>query len=735
MGKRRGVGTMLRIYLFGPVEVDPGTGEATRVRKGKAAELLAYLWLHREQPQPRPQLAGLLWPETGERQARQSLRTALYQLRQALEPEGAEGTYLLTERETVQFSPEAPCWVDVEAFERRIQAPTETAADRVAQLEAAVELYRGDLVAGCYEDWCLVERDRLRSLYLSSLRELLKAYHEQGELEGQIACATRILRLSPLQEEVHRHLIQAYHAQGDRSAALAQYRECEQRLHEELGVEPAPETQALYEAIASGSEPRTGDGQPAQPSEPQEADRPSAQPRAVAVLPFINMSPETENEPFCDGLTEELINALAQVEGLRVAAQTSVFQFKRQADDVREIGRRLDVDAILEGSVRRTGEQLRVNALLVEVASGHHRWSEQFDRELADIFALQEELAQAIVGALQGRLLGEAAPLIERPTENLEAYVRYLRGRYFWRQRTDAGLRKAIEAFEGAIAADPDYARAYAGLADAYNALGYYHFSYPEESFPRAERAAETALELDDRLAEAHASLGLARDYAWDWAGAEQAYRRAIALRPDDARARHWHALFLMNMGHLESALEEIGSALEVDPYALPIHRDWGLVRYAARQPQRAREQLQSTIAMAPEFSYAHLYLGMAHLEGSANEEALAAFEAEAEISGDRDCLADALIACARARMGEGQRAREALRRAADASRDRYISPYFLGLGWLELGEDDRAFEAFEEAYERHDFFLSRLQVEPMLDEVRADPRYRDLVARLGLAP
>ncbi|UCF78171.1 MAG: protein kinase, partial [Candidatus Eiseniibacteriota bacterium] len=281
---------------------------------------------------------------------------------------------------------------------------------------------------------------------------------------------------------------------------------------------------------------------------------------SVAVLPFANLSADSEQDYFCDGMAEEVTNALSHVEDLRVVARTSSFAFKGRDEDVRAIGRKLNVSTVLEGSVRKAGNRLRITVQLVNVADGYHIWSERYDRDVGDVFTVQDEISLAIVENLKLTLLGnQKKKVLKRHTEDLEAYNLYLKGRWFWSKRTEDGLRKAIEFFEMAIKADPQYALAYSGLADSWNDLPTYGTSSPRETYPKAKKAALRALELDDALAEAHASLGLIKsEYELDWRGAETELRRSIALNPAYAPAHHWYSLLLCQMTRFGEAIDEM---------------------------------------------------------------------------------------------------------------------------------------------------------------------------------
>src|SRR5207244_3516599 len=333
---------------------------------------------------------------------------------------------------------------------------------------------------------------------------------------------------------------------------------------------------------------------------------PGAPPRkTIAVLPFVNLSADPENEYFSDGMTEELITALARVDGLRVASRTSTFALKRKEQDVRMLGRQLNVATVLEGSVRKAGSRLRIAAQLVDVTDGYDLWSEIYERDVADVFAIQEEISRAIVDTLRVRLAtGQASTLVEPHTDNVQAYTAYLRARYFWRRKSANGLRKCIEYFEQAIAADPAYALAYAGLADTYISQGYVGFVPPSEAFPRARRAAERALVLDDTLAEAHtAAACVSMFYDWEWQRAERGFQRALALKPRYPVARFWYACYLAPRGRPEDGVAEV-----LDVYALAGRREDAHQVLADLRRRAAREYVSS-------FCYAMVHIGLLDTE------------------------------------------------------------------------------------------------------------------------
>jgi len=458
-----------------------------------------------------------------------------------------------------------------------------------------------------------------------------------------------------------------------------------------------------------------------------------ASPRSIAVLPFANMSEDPDNEYFSDGVTEEIINTLAKVAGLHVAARTSSFSFKGKDEDVTEIGRRLRVATVLEGSVRKAGQRVRIAAQLVNAADGYHIWSEAYDRELADIFEVQEEIARAIVGKLKVEFMGEGdQPLVQRHTENLNAYNLYLRGRYFWNQR-ERGLMKGIEHLEHAIAADGRYALAYSGLADSYNLLGFYGFLRPKEAFPKAKVQARKALKLDPELGEAHASLAFAcMLFDRKWADVEREFTRAMELNPAYVTAHHWYSEFLMAMGRMEEGIAEARQALRLDPIGLIINTLLGMALYFARDYGRAIEACLKTLDLEPDFLPAYLWLGLAYGQTDRHDKAIEIFEKAKAQSDGRPAVA-ALLGHAYALAGRTGDAEAALEELREVSRTSYVSPFDLARIYIGLGERASGLERLEDAYEERAIGLVWMGVDPTLDPVRSDPGFQDLLRRMDL--
>ena len=458
---------------------------------------------------------------------------------------------------------------------------------------------------------------------------------------------------------------------------------------------------------------------------------------SIAVLPFMNMSADPEQEYFCEGMSEELINALTQLEGLQVVSRTASFQFKGKGHDLREIGRKLNVDSVLEGSVRKAGNRVRITAQLVNIADGYHLWSEKYDREMEDIFAIQDEISEAIVGMLKVKLLkDEKAKLARKQTVDLEAYNLYLKGRWFWNYFTAEKLTKAIECFKQSVEKAPDYAPAYAGLADSYISLPFFGPFLPKEAHAKAKEAALKALEIDDTLAGAHSALAsIKMHFDWDWEGSEREFKRAIELNPSYAHAHQSYAYLLLYTTRFDEALKEIKRARELDPLSLTIGCDEGLMLALAGRYDQAIESLENTIAMDPNSSFSHAVLGFVYFRKPMYEEAMAELSRARNLSEDWDVILDVVTAMAYAVMGQRDKAEELLGRLLERSKQIYIPSCLLALIHFFLGETDRGFEWFDRAYEERDYWLCFLKADPIYDMVgiSADPRYLALLKKIGL--
>ena len=455
---------------------------------------------------------------------------------------------------------------------------------------------------------------------------------------------------------------------------------------------------------------------------------------SIAVLPFANMSTDPENEFFSDGLAEEIINALTKVRDLRVVARTSAFSFKGKEIDIREIGRRLNVETILEGSVRRAGNRLRVTAQLVKTADGYHLWSERYDREMADVFEIQDEITRAIVDHLKVSLLGECEEAIrKRQTENVDALTLYMKGRFFWNKRTEENFKKSIGFFQQALDADPDYAMAHVGMADVFNLYGFYNLFPPRESFAKAKEVAARALQLDDRLAAAHTSLAYAAFYHdWKWEEAEEGFLKAQALDPGYAYAHSYHGNLLVALGRHDEALIKWHRGLDLDPLATIQNAGNGWALYHMRKFDVAIERLRYSLEMDPSFMVAHVWLGRAYEQLGRFDEAVQEFEMSVELS---ERMPGTLAELGRVHAVAGHRdtAEELDAEIQAVAGKRYVPPVDLALLHAALGDKNRAFEYLDQAVEDRSPDLVMLNVEPRFDVMRTDPRFDRLVKEVGL--
>ena len=475
-------------------------------------------------------------------------------------------------------------------------------------------------------------------------------------------------------------------------------------------------------------------GEPVVPRPDRVAPTPTARP-SVAVLPFENTSGDPTDDAFSDGLTDELIGALGQVPGLRVAGRTSAFALKGSRLGIRAVAETLGVTAVVEGSFRRSGGRLRVGAQLVSAPDGTVLWAETYDREMADVFDVQEELARAILHALRGSLAAGRPPSQTlRPTEDLGAYELYLRGRYILHARNSRdAIRAAIGYFEEAVTRDPSFAHAHARLGDAHARLGALAHGRPDTEFARARAAARRALELDSTVAEAHVALGhvlFASNF--DWVASERAFRRAIALDPSDAHARVLLAIPLQDQGRVDEALAQLDTARAIDPLAPLVGVVRGRVYVNARRPADAIRPLTEALTLSPDLDLAYQQLGHAHLQAGRHAQAIAALQRAAALSGIRD---SAHLAYAYAVTGRRADAQRIVRALTEPSAGRYIPPFHLALAYVGLGDVDAAFAWLERGYTERGSFMDGLAVTPAFTPLHGDPRWRPLLRRMHLQP
>ena len=731
----------------------------------------------------RDKLIAYLWPEQDAEHGRPLLSDSIYRVNQALGVEAIVGA-----ADDLRLSTDAlPS--DVAAFEDAIEQ---------GEWQRAVEVYGGPFLDGFFlaeaeefERWATTERDRLGRAYARAIEALSENAERRGDTVEAVRWWRALAAHDPYSSRVVVRLMRALDRCGDRAAALQHARIHATLLAEEFGTEPDAAVAELAasmraQPIAPAPPPRAPDTTAV---EPEPEDRASAappplpvataQPRtrrprwpvaaavtavviavaiaargraseggkvenaSVAVLPFVDLSAANDHEYFSDGMTEELINTLGRVQGVRVASRTSSFAFKGKTPNVREVGAQLGVATVLDGSVRAADGTLRITARLSNARDGYQLWSRTYERKLEDVFAIQEEISRSIVETLKGTLIGSADSVAtERRDTDLEAYSLYLRGRhalymkgrYSWYRRTEEGLRTAATYFAEAIAKDSTYALAHAGLADANAVLGFYDYLPPREAFPRAERAARRAMALDSALAQPYATLGYVELYHnWNWSRAEEWFTRAIEVGPRYSTAHQWHANFLTVRARFDEAERAMGRAEEIDPLSLIASAAHGWVLYYAGDFERAAEQCRLTLELDPDYAVALLWRGWALQELGRVPEAVVLLERAVGLT-NRSALFVASLARARAVAGDSTGARALLRELETRASRPYVPTYEVAKIHLALGAQARALELLERAYDERSHSMVFLGVDPQLRALHGEPRFETLVRRVGAA-
>ena len=461
---------------------------------------------------------------------------------------------------------------------------------------------------------------------------------------------------------------------------------------------------------------------------PAQADVPS-----IAVLPFVNMSADAEQEYFCEGMAEEIINALTALDGLHVASRTSAFQAKAQDFEVAEIGVRLKVGTVLEGSVRKAGNRLRVTAQLINVSDGYHLWSERYDRDMDDVFAVQDEIARSVVEKLKVKLFGEQdAPLVTRPTDHLEAYTLVLKGRYYFAKMSGTALEKGLECFTQALAVDPAYAQAHAGIALVQTLRAFLSFAVPQQVMPMAKEAALKALSIDERVADAHFALAFVLDcYDWNWEAAEREYRRAVDLNPADGQTRCLYARHLGCMGRADASVTGGRHAVEHDPLSSFTRQIFALILSLARRFDAAMTEARAGIELERAYHPFYWNLGVASVGLGRHGEAVESLR-QATTLAPGDLFSQGLLGWALGLDGQKQ---EALTIRTDLERrqtQEYVSGFVIALVNVGLGERDQAISWLQKAEEERDPSLSFVNSWPGLDPLRSDPRFQALLQRMN---
>jgi len=456
--------------------------------------------------------------------------------------------------------------------------------------------------------------------------------------------------------------------------------------------------------------------------------------KSIAVLAFSNLSPEREQDYFCDGLTEEIINALSHVRELRVVARTSAFAFKGKEIDIREVGEKLNVDAVLEGSVRKVGDRLRITAQLINVADGYHLWSERFDRAMKDVFDIQDEVTLEIIDKLKIELLGkEKEQVVKRYTDNPEAYNLYLQGQYFWNKRTEVGLKKGLDYFQQAIEKDPAYALAYVGLAYSYIVLAGYEVLHPKDAYPKAKAATMKALEMHDMLADAYVSLATIKwENDLDPIAAEKGYKQAIEINPGLAFAHKAYAELLSALGRHGEAIKEIKLAQELDPLSLITSTTAEEIYYHSHNYDQAIKEIREVLEKEPNFIPAHAYLGLSYIQKGMYENAVSEFQESVMLS-SRSPLYIAGLAHAYAVAGKREEALKIIEELKELSKKNYVPAFSIALIYIGLDEREEAISWLEKAVEERYYRVLSIKVDPRFDSLHSDSRYKALLKKMGL--
>lgn len=455
--------------------------------------------------------------------------------------------------------------------------------------------------------------------------------------------------------------------------------------------------------------------------------------KSVAVLPFVINSDNADAEYLSAGLTETLINKLSQMPEISVKARNSVFFYQGKNIDAQTAGRELSVQTVFVGFVAEHGNNIRVDLEMIDSNTGNQVWGEQYNCNNGDLIALQNEMSRDVIKKLQTPLSGANENLLAKNyTQNVAAYQSYLKGRFYWNKRTGKDLQKSIEYFERAVALDPNYALAYAGLADSYVLLSGYAVSTPRESFPKAEESAKKALEIDDSIAEAHTALGYALfNYDWNFEASEKEMHRAVELNPNYSTAHHWYGnANLLAAGRFEESIAELERARELDPLSLIINADLATSYLYARQIDKAIEQYQKTIEMDENFYYAHTYLGRAYLAKNSFQQAVLELQKAQTLGDDPRILM--LFARTYTAWNKKEEALNYLDKLTKMSEQRYVSPYYFALVYAGFNQNDEAFKWLEKALQEHEGRMSMIKVDPLLDNLRSDARFQDLVKRVG---
>jgi DNA-binding SARP family transcriptional activator/TolB-like protein len=764
--------SQLAIYLFGQarMQVDGRLIEERLWTRRKSKSLVKILALSPNHQLHREQLMELLWPEAEPELAANNLHKALHAARRVLEPElkaGPDSAFLLTLDQMICLRAPELLWIDAEEFRRL--ADIALRQQEIDAHRAALGLYTGELLEeDRYEDWAATSREQLHLLAQKLIASLARLYESAGNLTQAIENYRRLLEFDKLNEEAHRNLMRTYSLAGQRSLALQQFQACRLILQNELQAAPESATLRLHERILSGDLQTAlddkqaeaplqetdvaGKAKPTRRSLPkgriyltislivlivltlvffQNEKKPAQD--SIAVLPFTNATGDAEVDYLSDGLSESLINSLSQIPNLRVIARTTAFRYKSSMTDPVAAGRQMTVDNVITGKLTRQGDEYVVQADLVRVNDGAQIWGQQYHRRFSDLVTLQSEIAREISQRLRAQLsVEQQGRIAHQHTTNASAYQSYLKGRYYWNLRKVTDVERAVEHFKEAIARDPGYALAYAGLADCYHTLSNLKLS-PTEAIPLARHAANKALEIDERVAGAHASLAIEKwRFDWDWPGAEREFLRAIELDPNYAPAHQWYGQFLTYQKKFGPGLAELKKAQQIDPLSPIITANIGLPLYFSGDYDGAIAQFNRAFEFQKDFPFGHFFIGWALVQKKEYPEAIAQFQQAVDADATPGALA--YLGYGHAVAGNPAESEKILRRLQDLSRTRYVSPYYLAVVCTGLGQDGMALGYLSQALDDHSDPMVLIGVEPKFDRLRTTPQFQELLRRVGLA-
>lgn len=760
-----------QLRTLGGLDLSDADGREVRaiLAQPKRLALLVYLTLAPDRFRRRDTLLALFWPEQDDEHARGALRQALRFIRRSL----SDSMIVTRGEEEIGI---APGLLDCDA----VALVAANAAGRHAE---AVGLYRGDFLAGFFvsdaapelDDLLESERGRLRALAAESAWCLAEEHRAAGEPKGASALARQATAFARDDEGAVARLIGFLDGLGDRAGAIAAYEALARRLQRDYGAEPSPETQMLIRRVRARTvapdlpeAPAPPVGAPAEPP-PAPAMTPGVgserrtrplllaalagllaiggylvafaggsrppRPMTVAVLPLENLSGDTSQSYLAEAMTDQLITDLAQVRGLQVINRRTMMAYRGTTRSAPEIARELHADAVLVAALQRAADSIRLTAQLVLADEEQAVWARSYDAARGNLLTLQREVARAVAERVEVALgPDERAGLARARAVDPAALDAYVRGRYWWNKRGRGNLLRAIDLFRKALDADPTFALAYSGMANAYAQIGYGGFLAPDDAFPKAAAAAQKALELDSTLAEPHAVLGYAgMYYDWDWKTADREFLRAIARNPSDATAHEWYGLFLAAMGRFDEAQAHVRRAQELDPLSPAVTGTAGWVLHYSGKQEEAKRVLKAVVRTDSAFEVGRLYLGRVYQAQGLLDSAIAEYEATGRLRGWIPTVA--AVGYVYALQGKREDAQRVLRALDSLSTGEYVTPYAVALVHAALGQPDSAFVWLDRAVQERTHWLVWLNRDSRWRPLRGDPRFGALVRRVGLPP